>query len=137
MTDTMTPTIPTELVVTFPEGLPGFERCQRFLLYSKPETLPIRCLHAIDGPQATFLAIETGSALEGYRHQLSGPDRARLHADDTTPLLWLALITVEEDGPVTANLRAPIVINLEGRIGFQIMPHQCVYPLRHPLAQAA
>lgn len=137
MSDTMTQTIPTELVVTFPEGLPGFERCQRFLLYSKPETLPIRCLHAIEGAEATFLAIETDYALEGFRQQLSGPDRARLHADEATPLLWLALVTVEEDGPVTANLRAPIVINLRSQVGFQIMPHQCVYPLRHPLAQAA
>lgn len=130
-------TIPTELVVTFPDGLPGFEACQRFLLYSKPETLPIRCLHAIEGPQASFLTIQTDDALEGYRHQLSGPDRLRLQVKDESHLLWLAVVTVDDQGPVTANLRAPIVINLESQVGYQIMPHQCVYPLRHPLAQAA
>ncbi len=137
MTDTPTPPTSPELVVTFPDGLPGFERCRRFLLYANPETHPVRLLHAIEGPDAAFLTIETTRACEGYRHQLSAPDRVRLEADDSTPLLWLALVTVEEEGPMTANLRAPIVINLEKHLGFQIMPHQCVYPLRHPLAQAA
>jgi len=136
MSDT-TMTIPTELVVQFPDGLPGFEACERFLLYSSPDTLPIRCLHSIDGPKATFLTIQAGEALNEFRHQLSASDRLRLEVAEETPLLWLAVVTVEEDGPVTANLRAPIVINLERRIGYQILPHQCVYPLRHPLAQAA
>ncbi|MGE3404955.1 MAG: flagellar assembly protein FliW [Vicinamibacterales bacterium] len=136
MTET-TMTIPTELVIQFPDGLPGFESCQRFLLYSSPDTAPIRCLHAIEGPKATFLTVEAAEALADFRHQLSGSDRLRLEAADDARLLWLAVVTVDDDGPVTANLRAPIVINLDRQIGYQIMPHQCVYPLRHPLAQAA
>lgn len=136
MTET-TMTIPTELVVHFPDGLPGFEACERFLLYSSPETAPIRCLHSIEGPKATFLTIEAAEALGEFRHQLSAADTLRLEAVDQSRLLWLAVVTVEDDGPVTANLRAPIVINLDKQVGFQIMPHQCIYPLRHPLAQAA
>ena len=32
-------------------------------------------------------------------------------ADAKTALLWLALVTVEQSGAVSVNLRAPIVIN--------------------------
>lgn len=122
-------------VVNFPDGLPGFEACRRFVLLSSDETAPLRCLHALEGPNASFLAIDPKAALPNYRWELSAADRNRLGVTDDTALLWLALVMVDEDGTVTANLRAPVVINPERMVGFQIMPFQCVYPLRHVLAQ--
>jgi flagellar assembly factor FliW len=44
---------------------------------------------------------------------------------------------VEESGAVTVNLRAPIVINPEQMLGQQVIPYQCIYPLRHVLLEAA
>ena len=54
------------------------------------------------------------------------------NADAT--LLWLALVTIEVDGTVSVNLRAPVVINPERMIGHQVVPYQCVYPIRHVIA---
>jgi len=36
-------------------------------------------------------------------------------------------------GP-SVNLRAPVVINPARMVGCQVMPHDSLYPLRHPLA---
>jgi flagellar assembly factor FliW len=74
--------------------------------------------------------------LEGYRCELSEADRARIGADATTPLLWLALVTVEQSGAVSVNLRAPIVINPTTMMGQQVLPHDCLYPLRHVIVEA-
>ena len=54
--------------------------------------------------------------------------------DDAAPLLWLALVTVDAGQGPSVNLRAPVVINPARMVGCQVMPHDSLYPLRHPLA---
>jgi flagellar assembly factor FliW len=100
------------------------------------EATPLRRLHAIDGPEASFLAIDPRAVLDNYRCDLSASDRRRLGAGDTDPLLWLAIVMVETTGALTVNLRAPIVINPKTMTGQQVLPHNCLYPLRHVLVDA-
>ncbi len=124
-------------MVTFPDGMPGFEACRRFVVLSSIEMAPIQCLHAVDGPPASFLAIDPRLVLPSYRSVLSQADRLRLGVTDEGPLLWLALVTVADDNSAVVNLRAPIVINPTRMTGFQVMPHNSLYPLRYPLADDA
>ncbi len=122
-------------LVTFPDGIPGFEACRRFVILSSVEMAPVQCLHAVDGPPASFLAIDPRLVLPSYRSVLSQADRLRLGATDDGLLLWLALLTVADDNSASANLRAPIVVNPSRMIGFQVMPHNSLYPLRFSLGQ--
>jgi flagellar assembly factor FliW len=122
--------------VTFPNGIPGFEACRQWVVLAAEGQTPVRRLHAMDGTEASFLAIDPRTILDGYRCELSDADRARLGADAATPLLWLALLAVEENGTVCVNLRAPIVINPRTMTGQQVLPHDCLYPLRHVLLEA-
>jgi flagellar assembly factor FliW len=121
-------------IVEFPDGMPGFERCHEFVVLSSQAMGPLQCLHAVDGPDATFLAIDPRIALQSFRCVLSPGDRLRLGASEDTPLLWLALITLDEHASATANLRAPVVINPERMCGYQLVPLNSLYPLRYPLA---
>jgi flagellar assembly factor FliW len=121
-------------IVSFPDGLPGFEACRQFAVFSSEEAAPLQCLHALDGPKASFIVIDPSVALANYRCELSAADRSRLGVESDNELLWLAIVTVASDGSITANLRAPVVINPARMIGFQVMPYQCVYPLRHVIA---
>ena len=118
-------------IVSFPEGLPGFEGCRRFILLRHAGPSPLLCLSAVDGPPATFLAVDPRRVLSRYRCIPSDADRLRLGAGPKTPLLWLTLITVADEDEMYANLRAPIVINPERLIGMQVMPRDALYPLRH------
>lgn len=120
-------------LIGFPEGLPGFEQCRRFVVVASDEMAPLQCLHAVDGPAASFLAIDPRRVLPGYRCQLSPHDRQRLSATDESVLLWLAIVTVTDTGDAVANLRAPVVINPDRMVGFQVMPLNTLYPLRQPL----
>jgi flagellar assembly factor FliW len=122
--------------VTFPNGIPGFEACRNWVVLAAEAQTLLRRLHAVDGVDASFLAIDPRQVLEGYRCELSDADRSRIGADKTTTLLWLALVTVEESGAVSANLRAPIVINPKTMMGQQVLPHDCLYPLRHVIVDA-
>jgi flagellar assembly factor FliW len=122
--------------VSFPDGIPGFESCRRWVVMAAEDATPLRRLQAVDGAEAAFLAIDPRAALEGYRCELSDADLRRLGAAREEPLLWLALVMVEESGTLTVNLRAPIVINPKTMIGQQVLPHNCLYPLRHVLLDA-
>ena len=122
-------------LVSFPVGLPGFEQCRQFAVLYSAEAAPLQCLHAVDGPPASFLALDPRLVLPEYRCSLGAADRARLSVgDDVTRLLWLSLLTVNEQGDAFVNLRAPIVVNPATMTGYQVMPQDSVYPLRHPVA---
>lgn len=123
-------------VLHFSEGLPGFEQNRRFVLLSSDELAPLHLLHAVDGPDASFLAVDPRVVLPSYRTVLAIGDRLKLGADDEAPLLWLALVTVDPERGPSVNLRAPIVINPSRMAGCQVMPHNSLYPLRHPLGGA-
>ena len=122
--------------VTFPDGIPGFESCHSWVVMAAEDATPLRRLHAIDGADASFLTIDPRVVLEGYRCDLSASDRRRLGASENEPLLWLALVMMEPSGALTVNLRAPIVINPRTMTGQQVLPHNCLYPLRHVLVDA-
>lgn len=121
--------------VRFPNGLPGFEACRSFVLMQNDVLGPLQLLKALEGPAASFLVIDPRRVLPEYRCELSQADRYRLGVQNTDTLLWLVLVTIELDGTITANLRAPVVINPERMIGHQVVPHDCVYPIRHVIAE--
>ena len=123
-------------IITFPKGIPGFEACHGFVLMAPEGNGSLQYLRSVDGPAASFLVMDPRLVLPGYRCELSDGDRDRLQAALEAPLLWLLLVTVETDGTIVANLRAPIVINPACMLGAQVIPHHCLYPLRHVLVPA-
>ena len=120
-------------VITFPLGLPGFEQCRKFVVVDSEEWAPLRHLHAVEAP-VSFLVVDPRIVMPGYRCVLSQTDLVRLGAAESDVLLWLAIVTVDESGNAWANLRAPIVVNPGRMLGYQVMPHNSLYPLRHTLA---
>ena len=123
-----------EDVIAFPDGLPGFESCRRFVVIAYDDEQTFQCLQALDAPGPAFLTIDPARALKRYRLILSPADRLRLDVQESDTLLWLAIVTVAPDGTRTVNLRAPVVINPRLMVGLQVMPHQSLYPIRHPLS---
>ena len=121
--------------IRFPRGLPGFEGCRSFVLMSPEGDGPLQYLKCVDGPRASFLVIDPRRVDPTFRCELGAPDRLALGLKDDTTALWLCLVTVEEDGTMAVNLRAPLVIDPARMTGQQIIPHQSTRPLRHVLVE--
>ena len=122
--------------ISFPDGIPGFEACRRFVLLTSDALAPHQRIESIEGPPAAFLGIDPRLVMDGYRCSLSAADMRALEADADTTLLWFAVIS-EVDGVLYANLRAPIVINPARMLGRQVLPDDGLYPIRHPLTSKA
>lgn len=123
-------------VITFPDGLPGYESSRRFVLLELEDVAPLKVLHAVGAPDPCFLVVDPKGVLPNYRCDLSDADRVRLGAADDSTLLWLAIVIVNDDGEVAVNLRAPVVIAPARMTGRQVMPNACVYPLRYVMTDA-
>ena len=124
-------------IVTFPDGLPGYERARQFVLLDVETLAPLKVLHAVNADDPCFLVVDPKNVLPDYRCELTASDRLRLGAEDERTLVWLSIVAVRDGGSLAVNLRAPVVINPAGMLGRQVMPNACVYPLQHVIERPA
>ncbi len=128
-------------VIEFPEGLPGFEDEHRFLPVELAAHRPLVFLQSLATPGLCFPALPVGAIDEHYRLRLDAADLAALgFAAGTRPaigrdVLCLAIMSIEANG-VSANLLAPVVVNLATRRAVQAIAGGSGYSHRHPLAAA-
>jgi flagellar assembly factor FliW len=120
-------------VVTFPDGLPGFEACRQFVVVGSPDMQPFTVIQGLDAGGPSFVAIDPRRVDDDFATTLDRVDLARLGSTGEEPLLWLAIVAARDDGPATANLRAPLVINPAAMRGIQLIDVDSTYLIDHPL----
>jgi len=123
-------------VITFPQGLLGFADRRRYVLSEVPgATVFFKLLQSIDDPELSFVVLP----LDRQGGPIATADLEAACANlafDWDASAVLAIVTLRpEAGRIefTANLRAPLVIDTNRRLGCQHVLADEVYPLRHPL----
>ena len=127
-------------VFRFPYGLPGFENERAFLFIRRPQTEPLLFLQSLISPHLCFILLPILAADPNYKVNLEAEDLAALHlAPGSQPrigeqILCAAVVNTGAggNGP-TANLMAPIVVNLKEQIGMQVVHANSPYSHQHPL----
>lgn len=128
-----------DAVCQFPAGLPGFEDEHEFVAIEQPHTRPIVFLQSLRRPDLCFITLPVQTIQSDYRLGISPEDLRLLELpEDRQPemgkqVLCLAIVAVAEGQPPTANLLAPVVINLENRRAVQAILSDSGYSHRHPL----
>jgi flagellar assembly factor FliW len=125
-----------DAALTFPRGLFGFESETRFLALEAPSLRPLVFLQSLATPDLCFLTLPVSVVCPDYKLSLAEEDLSLLGLQaGREPLigpgrLCLAIVTVQERQPTTANLMAPVVANLENRIAVQALVTQSGYSHR-------
>jgi flagellar assembly factor FliW len=114
----------------FPNGIPAFETERRFRLTDRE---PLLFLESETNPELSFLLLPVALVDPDYLLKLSPEDREVIGAVAGSRLLCLAMITAAEDLPPTANLLAPVVVNLDCGRAVQAVRSDAAYSHRHPL----
>ena len=128
-----------EAVFEFPHGLPAFDTEKRFVLVELPENAPLVFLQSLTQPMLCFLAFPILVADRDYQMAVSAEDLATLELDRGRQpelgreVLVLALVSVQDRFSATANLMAPVVLNLKTRRGLQAIRQDRVYSHQHPI----
>src|SRR5262245_23254836 len=124
-------------VYEFPDGIPGFEDEKQFVFIDQPSTKPLVFMQSVAHSEVCFLGLPIRTIEPNYRLHVSTEDLLSLSLPpDRQPeigaeVLCLALISVSEGQPPTANLLAPIIVNLAGRRGVQAIQVDTDYSHQH------
>jgi flagellar assembly factor FliW len=128
-----------DAALDFPAGLPGFEHRLRFVLVERPAHYPIVFLQSLETPDLCFLAAPVPTLDPAYQLAMAPEDLRSLHLDEHRQprigrdVLCLAIICVPQNRPPTANLLAPVVINLANHRAVQSVRDDRIYSHEHPL----
>lgn len=121
--------------VIFPAGLPGFPFLRRFQLVTNPSfTPPFELLASEEDPTIGFYLVDPALIDPDYAPDISEADQTEVGARPDDDLSLRAIVTVGQDSQeATANLAAPLVLNLSVGLGCQAILEQSQYSLRTPL----
>jgi len=128
-----------EQVLHIPNGLFGFPQETEFLLLELPSARPMAFLQSVRSSNLCFISLPA-QVIEGeYRLSMNGGDLRSFGYSDNAPpvmgkdVLCLALLTVGERQTTTANLLAPIVIDIARHHGMQVIV-DAPYSHQHPVS---
>ena len=126
--------VSTEVILTFPEGMPGFERHHRYALLQDAKLAPFFWLQSLHDPLVGFLVITPGLLVSDYSFDIADPDIELLGLAEPSEARVLSILVVPEDvRAMTANMQAPIIINPVKRIAKQVILTDERFPLRYPV----
>ena len=121
--------VPPDEVITFPNGLFGFEEERSFLL------LPFAgsdgnmlCLQSAATPSLAFIAMNPFSLHPSYQPLLSSEELREMEVKDSHALCYYVLCVVRE--PVqesTLNFKCPVVVNPDSRRAIQVILESDAY----------
>lgn len=126
--------VPADSVITIPSGLIGFPRHQSFVMIDhKP---PFSWLHSVDDPNLAFVVVDGFQFGERYsvKPPIGDKDTDLQEGDEYAILV---VVTVRPNAAdTTANLKAPIFVNIKNKRGVQIIFDDPRLSTRFPLWEA-
>ena len=111
--------VSADQMISFPFGVPGFPEGNSYALLGTGRE-GVFWLQSADFSALSFLLVDPFQFFPGYYQiDLSDEDIARVGTHDASKILVLAIVTLgtTPDQDATANLRAPLLFNLERRTG--------------------
>lgn len=121
-------------VIQFPEGLLGFNELRRFVLLDDPSDEIFAWLQSCDEPGIAFPLLEPELFTTTYSVSLTKHDLEVLGLLTKEGIRCFSIITIPQDPTqMTANLKAPIVINVAKRVARQCVLQDNSLAIREPI----
>ena len=128
--------ITEEKIIHFPEGLPGFEHLKQFFIVILDQTRPFMWLQAID-EDISIPVISPFDIDRDYSPTVDDGIFKELKLEKEADLLVLVVSLIPaEVNLMTANLAAPVLINIVENIGKQVIAEGNEYQVRQPIFEA-
>jgi flagellar assembly factor FliW len=126
--------IKDEDVLTFAEGLLGFADLRKFVLLDDPSDEIFAWLQSCEAGAIAFPVLEPDIFSESYNVTLSKNDLESLKLKEQKQAHYFSIITIPEDPTqMTANMKAPIAINLKEKVARQCVLQDNNLAIREPI----
>jgi flagellar assembly factor FliW len=104
----------------FPSGLLGLEECLHWVLLADAENNALGWLQNISRPEVALAVVCPRRFVPEYQVRISRGELTPLQLAEIREAQVLVILGKNEMG-ITLNLRAPLVINLQRRLGRQVI----------------
>lgn len=125
-----------EDLIQFPEGILGFNDLKRFVLLDDPTDDIFAWLQSCEEPAIAFPVLEPELFAQDYKVNLSKADLEALKVTaDMKPRMFCIVTIPEDPTKMTANLKAPIVVNVAKKMARQCVLQDNNLAIREPIFQ--
>ncbi len=108
-------------LVTFPDGLLGFEKYTKFALIDS-EYEPFIWLQSTEESSLAFLMIDPFLICSDYEADIDDSTLKNIGVESAEDIIIMTLVTIPKDGSaITANFLGPVVINKKNRKCLQVI----------------
>ena len=124
-------------IVSFPKGLIGFGQLLDYAILNMPHegTERFKLLQSVDEPGIGFYVVPVGLENSGFEPEdiARAAEQYEFDLKDLAILLIVTARKTEASVELTANLRAPLLVDTENCVAYQHVLSDDKYPLRHKL----
>lgn len=117
----------------FPAGVFGMEDCRDWAVLADPASTTFVWLQSLVRPDVALAVVNPRRFVPNYQMRLARREWEPLGLDSPRAAQVLAIVGKTEQG-MTLNLKAPLVINLERRLGRQVVTNGDL-PLQYVIAE--
>jgi len=121
-----------EDVIFFPRGIPAFEQHNNWVLVGEEDNA-IKWLQNIEDGELAVPVTTPDAVMADYNAKIPEDELDVVGSKNFADLALLIVVSIPESAPweLTANLRAPILVNLKSRRAVQVIALNEEYPIRH------
>ncbi|MFQ5774599.1 MAG: flagellar assembly protein FliW [Kiloniellaceae bacterium] len=124
-------------MIHMPRGPHGFTEYRNFGLANLPNPAPehFKLLQSLDDPQLSFIVtpLDAQAGIVAPDDLRDGAASVGMSMDEAVFVLIVTLRPTDKGTSATVNLRAPIVLDLERRVGRQVVLANNRYLIQQPL----
>jgi flagellar assembly factor FliW len=121
-----------EEIISLAEGILGFPEHRQYCLVDAGDDTLILWLQSLDDPAIAFPVLEPKIYKEDYIVKLSAQELRQLKLESVNQSIVFTILTIPRDvTQMTANLKAPLVVNLREQVGKQVVLQENEYTLKH------
>lgn len=119
-------------ILFFRNGIIGFEDCRHWVLLADSDNSSVAWLQSMQHSDIALPVVSPRRFVDGYQVRLEPSDVDLLQLSDVEQAFVLSVVSRNEES-LTLNMRAPLVINLDRRIGSQVITVDS-QPMQYELA---
>ncbi|WP_338655515.1 flagellar assembly protein FliW [Sporosarcina psychrophila] len=121
-------------ILTFDNGLPGFENERNFILLSIEGNEVYQILQSINSKEVGFVIANPYLFTSDYTFELNESSVEALNIESEEDIIVLTIVTVKEPfNTSTVNLKAPVIINTKSKKAKQCILENADYPIRYSI----
>ena len=122
-------------VVHFKKGIPAFEDEHEFVIIPYDEESPYYFMQSLKSPELAFLITTPFIFFPEYSIEVDDDTMAELNIKNSEDVLLYSIITIPNGSIryMTANLLAPLVLNIENMQAKQLVMEKTKYTTKHRL----